>query len=978
MLALLGQYTMLAQTQSPPVASYDSQNSVMRFDWQSNTNRTFFPQVSTDLNLWNYAGALHFGTGAHFGMIQSDASKTFLRLRYSDLPVASEAEAGTADFDLDGLSNVVELENTHTDPLDPDTDHDGLPDGWEVAHSISPLDDGSINPANGPDGEFSNSEAGAPGSFAAFSTFSIVTNGSAFNAGVKGHPSATFADKDGDGIPNERDAGPLNRAIDWEIDGSLPRFIYQPLAGYNYSSQGSIMGCNDLGDVIATKALYSNGAWYPLGQLPIDTPNYLPFKIRVDGRNHDAFVKYQPQPYSVANNGRIVGVATVFLEPISEEISPNQWIEHAPASTQMAFTWDSSGATPRLLIHPNGGVIDGNGWEEFAQIASDGSFVVQRRADPTNRSNTSCFFVRYDANGGITSTPAYPLVTPAVTGPQGFQAFNIGTTNAFSWLPGATSPVSLFAESTFSTPNPRSQFYRYAEPTYVGVKPGPPGGYCVNFWEKTMIRHENQWHEAPELAGTTLITSNGLAFETKIPNAIQVWKGGQKRSLVSSVVNQSFASKYVYPKNPTSDSRLLIEYYGGGSPISAGFLLPADVVSLDRYVEVGISADSIRNLGGMQQVGIRLKSADGNEVHGLANGALSGAFIHGSENEMLSDTEIASYRNGLDPKCYNDTAQDSAIWMEGNTLKFATVFDQAGPIKIEFVSGGNVVATIDYTLTALPDFSDLINVLDTTLAEIPFQSQPPGLTLNSSGPQMAPMNLFGGLFRRNLVTKCMRSVYSTVKQHVVEGVAKLAPEAVEALKIAAIGGQGFVQGLWAGVKDDWSGLVDGVQLFGSMVTSPVETAGSFARGFKELLGLSFAQLSQIPQTLVKQFLDGATQDIAWAGPPNNFDLNIYTVTYTTGFITEKVGLAIITGGASAAAQGVLQGANFAVKFTAIISKIRGAERLLNAVSVVTDKVKALSAMKSKTFRKMTQFVENKTQVAAIRQYIEIRMRPCTP
>lgn len=491
-----------------------------------------------------------------------------------------------------------------------------------------------------------------------------------------------------------------------------------------------------------------------------------------------------------------------------------------------------------------------------------------------------------------------------------------------------------------------------------------------------MIRHENKWNEAAELAGTTLITSSGLAFDARIRRSEQVWKGGQQRALASSVANLSMASRSVNLLSSTADSRVLIEYYGGGLPIGRGFLHPADVVSLDRYVEVGISADSIRNLGGMQQVAIRLKSADGNEVHGLASGALSDAFIHGSETEMLGDAEIASYRNGLDPKCYNDTAQDSAIWMEGNTLKFATVFDQAGPIKIEFVSGGNVVATIDYTLTALPDFSDLINVLDTTLAEIPFQSQPPGLTLNSTGPQMAPMNLIGGLFRRNLVTKCMRSVYSTVKQHVVEGVAKLAPEAVEALKIAAIGGQGFVQGLWAGVKDDWSGLVNGVQLFGSMVTSPVETAASFARGFKELLELSFAQLSQIPKTLVKQFLDQATQDIAWAGPPNNFDLTVYTVTYTTGFITEKVGLAIITAGGSAAAQGVLQGANFAVKFTVIISKIRGAERLLNAVSVVTDKVKAVSAMKAKTFRKLSQFAEDKTHVAKIRQFVELRMTSC--
>ena len=165
-----------------------------------------------------------------------------------------------------------------------------------------------------------------------------------------------------------------------------------------------------------------------------------------------------------------------------------------------------------------------------------------------------------------------------------------------------------------------------------------------------MIRHENKWNEAAELAGTTLITCSGLAFDARIRRSEQVWKGGQQRALASSVANLSLASRSVNLLSSTADSRVLIEYYGGGLPIGRGFLHPADVVSLDRYVEVGISADSIRNLGGMQQVAIRLKSADGNEVHGLASGALSDAFIHGSETEMLGDAEIASYRNGLDPK----------------------------------------------------------------------------------------------------------------------------------------------------------------------------------------------------------------------------------------------------------------------------------------------------------------------------------------
>lgn len=574
LMVLLGQTISQAQTQAPPTTTYDAQNHVMTFDWQSTKARTFFPQVSTDLNLWNYVGALHFGTGAHTGILQSDAPKTFLRLRYTDLPVASETEAGTADYDLDGLTNITELQQSFTDPLKADSDNDSLPDGWEVAHGINPLDDGTIDPANGPDGIFPGSSSSASGGI---TTFSITTNATAFGSGVQAHPDATFEDKDGDGIPNEKDAGPLNRAMNWEANGYLPRFIFQPLPAFNSATHGSILMCNDVGHVLTSKSLYANGTWFALGQLETDSPNYLPNKIRVEGREHDAYVKYQPIPTSVSNGGRVVGSATVYLEPIEEEVEPGQWEQYAPAPTQMAFTWDTATAIPKLLLHPAGTVIEGNGWEEFAQIAPDGSIVVQRRADTVNRADTRSVLVRFTATGSSATTQPFPLVMPAVTGPQGFQAFNIGSTNAFSWLPGASAPVSLFAESNFSTPNPRTQFYQYAEPTFVGIKPGTVDGYCINFWGKTMIRHENRWQEAQELAGTTLITRTGLAFDSKYSNAVQVWKSGQKRGLIASVSNQDFASKYVYPKNSTSDGRVLIEYFGVGIPISAGFLLPLDL-----------------------------------------------------------------------------------------------------------------------------------------------------------------------------------------------------------------------------------------------------------------------------------------------------------------------------------------------------------------------------------------------------------------
>ena len=74
------------------------------------------------------------------------------------------------DSDGDGLSDYDEVITLGTNPNNPDSDGDGLPDAWEVQHGLDPLDDGSGNINNGPEGDpdgdgFSNSlelELGSP------------------------------------------------------------------------------------------------------------------------------------------------------------------------------------------------------------------------------------------------------------------------------------------------------------------------------------------------------------------------------------------------------------------------------------------------------------------------------------------------------------------------------------------------------------------------------------------------------------------------------------------------------------------------------------------------------------------------------------------------------------------------------------------------------------------------------------------------
>ncbi len=68
------------------------------------------------------------------------------------LPVTLAAPPD-GDVDLDGLT--AEGESAHgTDPDNPDTDGDGLPDGWEVRHQLDPVRAMGLNGADGdPDGD---------------------------------------------------------------------------------------------------------------------------------------------------------------------------------------------------------------------------------------------------------------------------------------------------------------------------------------------------------------------------------------------------------------------------------------------------------------------------------------------------------------------------------------------------------------------------------------------------------------------------------------------------------------------------------------------------------------------------------------------------------------------------------------------------------------------------------------------------------
>ena len=89
---------------------------------------------------------------------------------------------GGADWDGDGLTNAEE-QNAGTDMNNPDTDNDGMPDGWEVNYGLNPTSssDGSADP----DGDG-------------------LSNLEEYEAGT--NPNS--ADTDGDGVSDANDAYP--------------------------------------------------------------------------------------------------------------------------------------------------------------------------------------------------------------------------------------------------------------------------------------------------------------------------------------------------------------------------------------------------------------------------------------------------------------------------------------------------------------------------------------------------------------------------------------------------------------------------------------------------------------------------------------------------------------------------------------------------------------------------------------------------
>ena len=122
--------------------------------WQGHPGRTYFVQVSSQaepLARWTWAPIIESGNGGPISHdIGGTAARAFFRLHYTDTPKPEGVSFEAWDIDRDGLSNSAEISTTpQTDPLKADSDGDGLPDGWELANGLNPVDDASAGGSYG-------------------------------------------------------------------------------------------------------------------------------------------------------------------------------------------------------------------------------------------------------------------------------------------------------------------------------------------------------------------------------------------------------------------------------------------------------------------------------------------------------------------------------------------------------------------------------------------------------------------------------------------------------------------------------------------------------------------------------------------------------------------------------------------------------------------------------------------------------------
>lgn len=143
--------TQPAADSQPTTLTRLSDNSSWQASWQGVPGRTYFTQYSRDLVNWTYSPEIRTGNDATLiqGFEPEEANSFFIRRIETDEPAQ---DPNKADFDKDGISNIVELQRG-TDPLNADSPGQNAEDGggelarlklFSASLSNQPLSNGQL------------------------------------------------------------------------------------------------------------------------------------------------------------------------------------------------------------------------------------------------------------------------------------------------------------------------------------------------------------------------------------------------------------------------------------------------------------------------------------------------------------------------------------------------------------------------------------------------------------------------------------------------------------------------------------------------------------------------------------------------------------------------------------------------------------------------------------------------------------------
>jgi hypothetical protein len=404
-------------------------------------------------------------------------------------------------------------------------------------------------------------------------------------------------------------------------------------------------------------------------------------------------------------------------------------------------------------------------------------------------------------------------------------------------------------------------------------------------------------------------------------------------------------------------------------------LVPVEINSLDKYVDIRIPDSGVAALGGAD-LRMTLTSPGGQPSQtqvfniGLATAKIyertdwtaaeEGVFFPRSEAET-------SAANPDDPAPLNAWSHDEtvapiAVSRENGYYRFVTCFDKVGPIKVAVASGTSHRGVLDYTLTQHVQMEELIDQLETVFQES-FAYRFAGFPEDPEDPPLGALAAPGGgpsflafgwpkILHRNLVAKCCSAVFDKVKTTVKQGVALY----VDGVTVAVVGAQGFCQGFWAGVKSDAQAVAD----FVKMVRHPIDTGKSLYEGFRSLCDMSLDQLKAIPKKMLEEYLTDAQKNIAWADP-SGLHLIAYTVGYSAGYLTEQILVSVLAGPLKAFQSAVVVSTIVCTggKVAKMMSAVKTGQKLLGVVEAGKDAVAKIQKAKNLATKACTQFVTDK-------------------